>query len=221
MVDYRKFRFSKLHTPEYSHLKLLLFWPLYGLVFMLLERGFGQNFHLVYTALDDKIPFCELFVIPYYFWFVFLAGMLLYTLFYDVREFRRYMWTIILTYSITCVIYVVYPTYQNLRPAVLPRDNLLTRIVSGLYAFDTNTNVCPSLHVTGSMAVFFASLHIRRFQTTGWRLAFAVSTVLICVSTVFLKQHSVIDVVAALVLCAVIYPVVYRRPSREPQHTAV
>ena len=170
MVDYRKFRLSKLGSPEFSHLKLLLFWPVYGLIFQLLEHGCGQTFHLVYTGLDDKIPFCELFVIPYYFWFVFLIGMLLYTLFFDVQEFRRYMWYIILTYSVTCLIYVVYPTYQNLRPPVLPRDNVLTRIVSGLYAFDTNTNVCPSLHVTGSFAVFFASLHCKRFQTAGWRL---------------------------------------------------
>ncbi|MBS7315796.1 MAG: phosphatase PAP2 family protein [Clostridiaceae bacterium] len=221
MVDYRNFRLSKLNTPEYSHLKLLFFWPLYGLVFLILERGCGQNFHLVYTALDDKIPFCELFAIPYYFWFLFLIGMLLYTLLFDVQEFRRYMWTIILTYSITCVIYIVYPTYQNLRPAILPRDNFLTRIISGLYAFDTNTNVCPSLHVTGSLAVYFASLHIKRFQTLPWRLAFAITTVLICASTVFLKQHSLIDVAAALVLCALVYPMVYRRHGRMPDHMPV
>lgn len=221
MVDYRKFRLSKLDTPEFSHLKLLLFWPLYGLVFLILEHGYGQTFHLVYTALDDKIPFCELFVIPYYFWFAFIVGMLLYTLFFDVHAFRRYMWYIILTYSTTCLIYVIYPTYQNLRPAVLPRNNFLTQIVSGLYAFDTNTNVCPSLHVTGSMAVFFASRHCKRFQTTGWRIAFVATTALICASTVFLKQHSLIDVAAALVLCIVAYPVVYRKRGRRLEHTVV
>ena len=188
---------------------------------MFLERGYGQTFHLVYTALDDKIPFCELFVIPYYFWFAFIVGMLLYTLFFDVQTFRRYMWYVILTYSVTCLIYVAYPTYQNLRPETLPRDNFLTRIVSGLYSFDTNTNVCPSLHVTGSMAVFFASRHTKRFQTTGWRITFAVITVLICASTVFLKQHSLIDVAAALVLCVAVYPIVYRKRGRRLEQSGV
>lgn len=32
-VDYRKFRFSKLSTPEFSHVWLLLFWPVFGLGF--------------------------------------------------------------------------------------------------------------------------------------------------------------------------------------------
>ena len=38
MIDYRPFRLSRLNTPEFSHLKLLLFWPFYGLCFLLLER---------------------------------------------------------------------------------------------------------------------------------------------------------------------------------------
>lgn len=38
MTDYRKFRLSKRNDPEFSHLKLLLFWPIYGLVFFALER---------------------------------------------------------------------------------------------------------------------------------------------------------------------------------------
>lgn len=37
-VDYRQFRFKKMNTPEFSHVKLLLFWPFFGLMFMFLER---------------------------------------------------------------------------------------------------------------------------------------------------------------------------------------
>lgn len=29
-VDYRQFRFKKMNTPEFSHVKLLLFWPFFG-----------------------------------------------------------------------------------------------------------------------------------------------------------------------------------------------
>lgn len=49
-----------------------------------------------HCALDDVIPFCEYFLIPYLFWFAFLVGMHLYTLLYDTETLRRMMRYIIL-----------------------------------------------------------------------------------------------------------------------------
>ena len=80
MVDYRKLRPSNINTPEFKHLFLLLYWPVYGATFWLLERGLSLNYHPIKAAFDAKIPFCEFFVFPYYFWFVFLVGIHLYTL---------------------------------------------------------------------------------------------------------------------------------------------
>lgn len=231
MVDYRKFRFNKLNTPEFSHLKLLLFWPIYGLMFAFLERGlpwlaglFGQE--ITYTSIfcpwDDLIPFNEFFIIPYYFWFVFLIGMLLYSALFEIPVFRKYMWFIILTYSITCLIYLVFPNMQELRPQTIEeigRDNFLVDIAFYLYNFDTNTNVCPSLHVIGSFAVFFAAWHSERFGKWYWRLIFGIATVLISISTVFLRQHSIIDVFAGLAVCAIVYPIVFlhkKKPKKLP-----
>ena len=222
MIDYRKFRFEKRNSPEFKHLKLLLFWPIYGLVFLVLERGLSLQYHTVYCPLDDKIPFCEFFLIPYYFWFIFLIGMLVYTLLYDINCFKQYMVFIIITYSVTCMIYLLYPTSQELRPVQFERQNILTEIISFLYVFDTNTNVCPSLHVIGSFAVLFASWHTPRFQTVGWRVFFWVCTILISISTVFLKQHSVIDIIAAVPLCAVAYPIAfYKRKQTTIQKVEV
>ena len=45
MTDYRRFRLSKLNDPEFSHLKLLLYWPIYGLVFLPLERFLHLDYH--------------------------------------------------------------------------------------------------------------------------------------------------------------------------------
>ena len=73
MVDYRKLRPSNINTPEFKHLFLLLYWPVYGATFWLLERGLSLNYHPIKAAFDAKIPFCEFFVFPYYFWFVFLV----------------------------------------------------------------------------------------------------------------------------------------------------
>ena len=214
MVDYRKLRPSNITYPEFRHLLLLLYWPIYGLTFLILERGLTLSYNTVESALDAKIPFCEYFVPAYYFWFVFLIGIHVYTGFFDIPAFKKLMYFIIITYTVTSVIYILYPTKQELRPAEFARDNIFVMIVKGLYDFDTNTNVCPSLHVIGSFAVLFTSWHCRRFRTFWWQLGFISATVLICLSTVFLKQHSIIDIWAALAVCAVAYPFAYILPDK-------
>lgn len=207
--DYRRLTLAGLKTPEFSHLWLLLYWPLYGISFFTLERLVNTEYHYVECALDSFIPFCEFFLIPYYFWFVYLIGMILYSLLYNIDTFKKFMWFIIITNTITMLIYAIYPTAQNLRPTEFARSNIFTDIVKGLYAFDTNTNVCPSLHVINSFAVLFAAWKDENFRTPFRRFLFAASAILICMSTVFLKQHSAVDVAAALVLCIICYPFVF------------
>ena len=203
-IDYRKLRLHNLTGNEFKHLLLLLYWPVYGLLFMFVERFYAvDHYTAMYCRLDDLIPFCEWFVIPYLFWFVYMIGMILYTLLYDIDAFRYMMRFIIITYSITIAIYLIWPTCQNLRPAAFERDNLLTRFMAQFYQFDTNTNVCPSIHVLGTMAVLLTSYHCRSTSTPGWKIAFTAVAVLICASTVFLKQHSILDVAAAFALCPV------------------
>ena len=206
VVDYRKLRLRNLNSTEFKHLKLLLYWPIYGLLFLFVERLYPvQNYFVMHCSWDDKIPFCEFFVIPYLFWFVYLIGMHLYTLLYDIDAFKKMMKFIILTYSVTIVIYLLFPTCQELRPLQFERDNFLTRFIGGFYQFDTNTNVCPSIHVIGTLAVLFTGFHCKGLKGIGWRTVFVVTTVLICASTVFLKQHSVLDVFAALPICLIAY----------------
>lgn len=146
-VDYRQFRLSKLNDESFRHLKLLLFWPIYGFFFYFVEKLYmPARYYPMHCALDDMIPFCELFMIPYLAWFLCIVGMLLYTMLYDIGAFKRFMYFIILTYSVTIVIYLIFPTCQQLRPAAFPRDNLLTQMVGNFYAFDTTpTSARPSM----------------------------------------------------------------------------
>lgn len=90
LIDYRQFRLSRLNAPQFRHLKLLLFWPIFSLVFCYLENYRPTVYYApMRCALDHWIPFCKWFVIPYAFWFLFVGGMLLYTLFYNIPAFRR------------------------------------------------------------------------------------------------------------------------------------
>ena len=224
-VDYRQFRFSKLNTPEFSHVWLLLYWPLFGLGFSYVERFYPVAHYIeMHCALDDLIPFNEWFLIPYMFWFVYLIGAVAYTFFFDVPGFRRMMRFVMITYSVTLIIYFLFPTCQMLRPEVFPRDNALTRFIAGFYVFDTNTNVCPSLHVIGSnvlpsmhvvgcmavLAVTFDSKYLKKVRIPAVIIAAAI-----CAATVFVKQHSILDVAAAIPLCAIGYYFAYVRTPKK------
>lgn len=215
-MDYRNFRLSKLNTDEFRHVKLLIFWPLFGIMFSFVERFYNVgSYYVMHCAFDDAIPFCEWFLIPYLFWFVYLIGTLVYTFFFDVPAFKRMMRFIICTYTITMVIYLLFPTCQNLRPEVFPRDNALTRFIGWFYTFDTNTNVCPSLHVIGSAAALFALRDGPRLRKRAWWQAASVLLALcISLSTVFMKQHSILDVLCALPVCALGWWLCYGRPGR-------
>lgn len=149
------FRLSDLRL---YNLRLLCFWPIFFLVFTYAEKFFpAAHYFSMHCRLDDLIPFCEWFVIPYVIWFPFVGSMVFYTLLRDAAAFRRLMRFIILTYSAALLVFFLFPTCQYLRPVLLFRGNPLVRLVASIYANDTNTNVCPSIHVIGSLAVWFAA----------------------------------------------------------------
>lgn len=215
-IDYRSFRFHKLNTPEFSHLKYLLFWPIYGFMFLFVERiWIRDRYYPMHCALDDKIPLCEYFLIPYLFWFVFLVGIHIYTLLYDTESFVKLEKFIIVSYSLAILIYLIFPNAQELRPLTFERDNIFTRFLTEFYQFDTNTNVCPSIHVIGSVAVALCGCRCKHFNTTGWKIVYWAIALLISVSTVFLKQHSVLDLLAAIPVCILAYFIAYR--AKEPE----
>lgn len=216
IVDYRKFRFSKLNSPEFKHLWYLLYWPIFGILFLTVERlWIRESYFPMYCPLDDMIPFCEYFLIPYMFWFVYLVGIILYSLLFDTRCFEQFMQFIIITYTIAVVICMIFPNCQELRPVAFERDNIFTRFMTNFYQFDTNTNVFPSIHVIGSAAVMFAAWNSKHFRTVGWKIAFGAVALLISISTVFLKQHSVLDIFGALPICLIAYIIVYRKGKRQ------
>lgn len=88
-------------------------------------------------------------------------------------------------------------------------------MAQAFYNFDTNTNVCPSLHVIGSMAVVFGAWDSQRFSSGFWKWAFFLTGMLINVSVCFVKQHSFIDLVGGLLMSLLGYVLVYKLPKKE------
>ena len=201
VVDYRNFRLRKLNAPEYSHLKLLFGWVGYFTLYFLTEAIIPEDrCFSVHCLLDDWIPFCEWFIIPYVLWYLLVAGSLLYFALYNIRSFRKLSTYIIITQIIAMAVYIIFPNRQDLRPEVFPRDNVLTQLIGFIYSVDTNTGVCPSLHVGYSLGI--ASTWLREKGAPKWvRIAIAVWCGVICISVAFVKQHSVVDIFAAIPMC--------------------
>lgn len=200
-VDYRKLRLSNLNTPEYRHLLLLLGWVVYFILYFLTENLIpAEKCQPIHIWLDDLVPFCEWFVIPYVSWYALIVGSLLYFGFYSLDSFRSLQTYIIITQIIAMAVYIIYPNRQDLRPEVFPRENVLTWILGIIYRFDTNTGVFPSLHVGYSLGI--ASTWLREKTVPGWvRRIIAIWCGVICISVAFVKQHSVADILAAIPMC--------------------
>ncbi len=179
----------------------LLGWPIYFTLYFITEALIPNNAGTaIYCELDNLIPFCEWFVIPYVGWYLLIVASLLYFALYNVTNFKRLQTFIIVTQLTAMAVYIIFPNHQPLRPDVYPRDNLLTDLVALIQSADTNSNVCPSLHVAYSVGI--ASIWLKeKSACRGVKALVVIFCVLVCVSVAFIKQHSVIDAFAAIPVC--------------------
>ena len=201
LIDYSGFSLRRLNEPQFRHLKLLAGWIFYFAMYFLTENLIApESCHSMHCALDDKIPFNEYFVIFYVGWYLLVAGSLLYTMLTDVKNFSRLQTYIIITQVFAMAIYIMWPSRQDLRPEVFPRENIFTALVAFIYSFDTNTGVCPSLHVAYSMGILSTAYRDREFPLWA-KVLLTVFVILICCSVCFIKQHSFLDVVGVIPFC--------------------
>jgi len=209
VVDYRQFRFSKINESQFSHLKLLLGWVGYFILFFLTENLIPEErCYPVHCWLDDIIPFMEIFLIPYFGWYLLIVVSLGYFLLYNVDSFKRLQTFIIITQVVAMAMYILFPSRQDLRPDFFERDNIFTRLIGLLYTYDTNTGVCPSLHVAYSLGI--ASVWLKeKGASILWKVFVVVFVILICLSTMFIKQHSAVDFFAAIPVCLLAEAIVY------------
>ena len=201
VVDYRKLRLSNINTPEFAHLKLLLGWVGYFILYMLTENLIpAESCHPIHCYLDDVVPFCEWFVLFYVSWYALIVFSLGWFLLYSVDSFKKLQTYIIVTQVIAMAVYILYPSRQDLRPEVFPRENFCTWILGIIYGFDTSTGVCPSLHVGYSLGIISTWLREKKAGKT-WKTVVTIWCLLICISVAFVKQHSVVDIFAAIPMC--------------------
>ncbi len=209
-----KDKFTEL-TKKYKHAWVFLYILVYMPWFMFLEQHVTTEYHVIQTTFDEYIPFIEYFIIPYLLWFVFIAVVMLYFFFTDVDGFYKLAKIMFTGMTIFLIISTIFPNGQDLRPMVFERDNIFVDMVRMVYRMDTCTNVFPSLHVFNSVCACIAiheSKALKKHRTV-CQAAYLLAG-LIILATMFLKQHSVLDVMAASFMAYVLYQFVYAKERR-------
>lgn len=193
-----------------KHAFLLLYFLIYLPWFGYLEKTVTTHFHVIHMALDDYIPFCEYFIVPYLLWFGYVAWGLGYFYFKNKDEYFRLCKMLFTGMTIFLIISTIYPNGHYLRPTDFARDNIFIDAVRLLYSADTSTNLFPSIHVYNSIAINIAVWHSDNFKNKKWaRYGSAVLMCSIILSTMFLKQHSVFDVSTGILMAVFMYRPVY------------
>ena len=202
----------KTLLSKYKHVWTLLYFPVYLAVFFWLENRSVSKYHVVQSTLDSHIPFLEIFIIPYFLWFAYVAVTIAYFFFVNKEDYYRLCTFLFVGMTVFLVVSSLYPNGHYLRPHSFEHDNVFTHMVAWLYATDTPTNLFPSIHVYNSLGVHIAICNSKEFKDRPkLKLASFILMVSIILATMFLKQHSVFDVVTAFVMAAVMYSFVYGR----------
>ena len=201
----------KLAFKKYWHaIPLLIYGFIYLKWFGYLEKTVRTDFYVIHMDIDDVIPFCEVFIIPYLLWFAYVAVVVVFLLFHNKKDYAKCGIFLITGMTIFLTISTLWPNGHLLRPQVMPRDNIFTQLIANLYQTDTSTNIWPSIHVYNSIG---AHLGVATCEALKKHKGIQIGSLILCISiilsTMFIKQHSAFDVLTALVLAGFMHTLVY------------
>lgn len=172
------------------------------------------GFHIIHTAIDDMIPVIEGFIIPYALWLPYLVAGMIAIAIRSRKISRKTSYMLMAGMTLFIIISLAYPNALELRAQLPDRENIFMDCIAYLHSIDTPTDVLPSLHVYDALAVA-AGIHFAFREKKALLISSDILCALIVLSTMFIKQHSVIDVISAFIIfipvliliCFVIKPV--------------
>ena len=208
---------TQLRSRCKPHLWYQLYWVIYLVWFFWLDNTITQPKYIIHAPLDDLIPFNEWFVIPYCSWFLLLVAVTALLWWKDTASYDKLCLMMFSGMTFCLIVYMLLHNGLDLRPTVeeIGRSNPAMWVMQLLWKADASVNVCPSIHCqsTACMAIAISESKLAEERPMLRPIAL-VWAALICLSTVFTKQHSVLDVVCGLAVAVVWLPVLYRGRNR-------
>ena len=189
------------------HLIPITVWfVIYMGLFGFLEIVPPKDVHLIHCALDDRIPNMAIFIYPYVSWFPYIvvcAALAIKNL--DDRQFKKAVLVLTTGMNIFLFISYVWPTGLDLRESIVYDLHTLSgNLLKFVQTVDAPKSVFPSMHVYVTLVLQY-TLEMQKKLVPAWGIWVGrVLAVLIVLSTMFTKQHSAVDVTAAIVMFAVL-----------------
>jgi len=180
---------------------LIVFLVVFQSLTYLIVKQFQTNPHVLGSFLDDKIIFIPQFVYFYIFWYF----LLFYVPFYLIKtdKFYTYFKSNITSIIIACIIFIIYPT-TIIRDTVIT-SNISTYLVNLIYKIDTPVlNCLPSIHCILSFLFIFSVMKEKKSFN---KYFIIISSTLVILSTVFIKQHVIIDIVLAFFISYIVFKI--------------
>jgi len=176
----------------------------YMVLFGYLEIRPPREIHLISCGLDRMIPYVPVFIYPYLSWFPYiLICVCLAVRNLGDEEYRKAVFLLTAGMNVFLVISYVWPTGLDLREGITYNMETLSGWLMRLVqTVDTPTSVFPSMHVYVTITLQY-TLELQRSRLPGWGIytgrIFAAAIIL---STLFTRQHSLVDVAGAAVMFA-------------------
>lgn len=184
---------------KYRHaLWFLLFGALSAFYFV--SQHLGLRYHVVHLPLDDWLPFWPGFIVFYVLWYFYVPGCMLWACLRAKDVFCRQAAALFSGAFLCVAMFVLYPTCIDFRPAA-EGAGVFRALCRLIYANDAPVNVFPSLHCYEALVLHLVTFRAPPLRAhKALRLASFALVVLICLSTLLIKQHSAADLIAGCAL---------------------
>jgi len=200
---------ESLSRPYRVTIPMVLLVSLVPFYLFIPELAFDDTAHVPELALDRAVPLQPVWALVYgalYLWLILLPVFV-------VRQEEQIRRTVLAYLTVWIAAYVCFLTYPTVapRPAEVLGEGFAVWGLRFLYGADPPYNCFPSLHVAHSFVSALTSWRVHR----GVRIVATLCASLVGLSTLYTKQHYVLDVIAGIVLASVAYAVFLRGYRRD------
>lgn len=199
----------KQMLDQYKHFYILSYYLVIMALYNIYNKITVPKYYM-HSVIDDYIPFVKEMIVPYLFWYVYIIIALIYLGFTAKKDFYNLTVFMFAGMTISFAIFAIFPNGQNLRPVIKGTD-IFSRMVQSIYMVDNPTNSAPSMHVIDAIAVHAAVINCSALAKKYWaKIGSLITMILIILSTVMVKQHSILDVLYGILLSAILYVLIYK-----------
>lgn len=191
----------------YKILPRYAFVPILGCVFINLITYFGTRIFTIdmhhydfSIALDDMIPFTPFMIVFYILAYVsWVIGFIVMG-----RESRQVCYEVCVAEQIAkimCLIAFIAIPSTIVRPEITG-NGIFEWLTNLIYTMDKPDNLLPSIHCLENWICFRGAMRCKKVGT-GYRIIMLISAILVFASTLMVKQHVFMDVVAAIIVAEI------------------